>query len=132
MTRADVERPDWVVPNAAVVTYRYGRHGRYEHVHQGVIGRVAAKSFLVDERKPGQPLVRFPIDSLRVHGGGSFGWTTYVVPADSDQARAALECARRDRLMQRARTAVDAWSRDGSREKRLVAIEALSAVEDDV
>lgn len=121
------ESKDWIRPGTKVVVYTYGGVSRSESPSVTVIVKVATKSFTVE----GDSL-RYSINRQESpRQGGTWGWTRKVTPLESDEARGVLERARHERLMSRARAAVDAWDRQRTRENRLAAIVALQAVEQD-
>lgn len=116
--------PDWISPGTPVVLYNTGGASRNRNVVETTIKKVAGKSFTVDAED-----TRFPIDRLHVSQGGTWGWTREVVPADSVTARHVLAEHRHLLAKNRARRAVDDWSRSPSRETRLAAITALQALD---
>lgn len=116
---------DWITPGAEIVVYSRRSDGS-SHPRKTTVKTRAKQSFTVEGIGD-----RFKLDTLETKP--TDGWTRrrwVVVHPDSEQARSLFDAARKADLQFKARTTVEAWQKDRTRENRLAAIEALQAVED--
>lgn len=105
---APVERPEWLVPGAEVVTwYPYSQSGA--GVKAGKVKSVAAQSFVLeDEREP-----RYKIKDMAASTGSGWDRTTkYVAQADSPEGVYWLADRDVNDCRQRADVATLAWQKE--------------------
>lgn len=128
----EADHPDWVKPGAEVVLYTSGNPGAPRNVVKTTIAKVTPTTFTVaaqDEPRFRFQSRRFTGPGFDVRQGGTWGWRRIVVPLDSEAARNEMARATRVHRESEARTAVEVWQRNRTRDNRLAAIKALGALE---
>ena len=124
----NIECPDWLVDGASVLVYSHAGHASghaYCEVHETTVKRVSTTSFTIHDA----PGARVSEPRIRIRGLQSVDFRRKVVPLESDEAREILARDAHDNAILRAHGAVRVWQKEGTRETRLAAINALQAID---
>jgi hypothetical protein len=113
---------NWIKPGAKVLVV-YQTNIRVEGVKVRTVNKVAGKSFTVE----GMP-ERFQLSTCKTKSYAY--WHYHALELGSERAMELLDQARKNQLLRRARSAIEKWERQRTRETRLAAIAALQQVKD--
>lgn len=120
---------DWIAPGAEVLIYsRAARDVGLLCPRHTTIAKVAKASFTVSLED--EPRIKFDTQESARQVDTWHGYYRRVVPLGSNEARLVTDRYNRHVRLQAAKSAVDKWQRNPTRESRLAAIVALEAVED--